>query len=256
MFEQAVLSNGPASKRVWTTFAGVTGQALLVTVAVMIPMIWPEAMPGRQALLRVFIPAPPPPLPHRGEAAPPRVTRVIREFPKNGISIPRYVPPHPVQIIDEPPMPQGVYSGADTGPAVGSPYGVASGLITDILGSARLTPMPPRPAMVHHDEAPAAPAPSIPRYKEGGNVHLGKLIHRVEPLYPRLAAMAHIEGVVELRGVVGIDGRIRELHLLHGHPLLAGAAIEAVKQWIYEPTTLNGDKVEIDAPIRVTFRLN
>ena len=68
MFEQAVLSNGPASKRVWTTFAGVTGQALLVTFAVMIPMIWPEAMPNHQTLLKVFIPGTPPGPPPKAEA--------------------------------------------------------------------------------------------------------------------------------------------------------------------------------------------
>lgn len=68
--------------------------------------------------------------------------------------------------------------------------------------------------------------------------------------------MARVSGVVELEAVVGIDGRIRELRVKSGSPLLAPAAVEAVRQWIYEPTTLNGEPVEIIAPITVTFRLN
>jgi protein TonB len=129
------------------------------------------------------------------------------------------------------------------------------GGLPDILRSTLPVFAPPRPVETAHPTASHVDA-VIPRYKEGGNVHLGKLVHRVEPLYPRMAALARVSGVVELVGVVGIDGRIRELKLKSGHPMLAPAAIEAVRQWIYEPTTLNGDKVEIIAPITVTFRLN
>jgi protein TonB len=82
------------------------------------------------------------------------------------------------------------------------------------------------------------------------------VIHRVEPLYPELARRAHIGGVVSLEGVIGTDGRIRELKVLSGHPLLTKAALDAVSQWRYRPTTLNGDPVEVIAPIIVTFRLN
>lgn len=59
-----------------------------------------------------------------------------------------------------------------------------------------------------------------------------------------------------LVAVVGSDGRIRELRVKSGNPLLAPAAVAAVRQWIYQPTTLNGEPVEIVAPITVTFRLN
>jgi protein TonB len=78
----------------------------------------------------------------------------------------------------------------------------------------------------------------------------------VEPLYPPLARQTRVSGVVELVGIIATDGRIRELKLLSGSPLLARAALEAVRQWIYEPTLLNGEPVELVATISVIFRLN
>jgi protein TonB len=65
-----------------------------------------------------------------------------------------------------------------------------------------------------------------------------------------------ISGAVELTGVIGVDGHIRELQIVHGHPLLARAALDAVRQWVYEPTLLDGEPVEVIAPITVNFRLN
>jgi protein TonB len=258
MFEQAVLSNGPASKRVWTTFAGITGQALLVTFAVMVPMIWPEAMPNYQLLSHVWMPSPPPapPPPPGPQSTVARMTHVVRQFNLGVLTLPHRVPPVAVQIEDPPTMVasgdygNGVFGGAQGG----DKNGVVGSILTDLV---RVTPAPPlAKPVVHASAATPEPTPNIIRVKQGGLVHLGPLVHRVEPRYPPLARQMRVEGVVELVGVVGIDGRIRELNLKGGHPLLAPAAIEAVRQWIYEPTTLNGDRVEIIAPITVTFRLN
>ena len=84
---------------------------------------------------------------------------------------------------------------------------------------------------------------------------MATLIHRVEPEYPAIAKQVHVGGVVQLVGVIGIDGHLKELRLVNGHPLLAQAAMRAVSQWIYSPTELNGEVVEVEAPITVTFRL-
>ena len=81
-------------------------------------------------------------------------------------------------------------------------------------------------------------------------------IHRVEPQYPPLAKQAHISGTVEIEAVIAVDGRLREIHVKSGPPLLVKAAMDAVKQWVYEPTTLNGVPVEVVGVILVTFRLN
>ena len=253
MFEQAVLSNGPAAKRVWTTFAGVTGQALLVTIAAMIPMIWPEAMPGHQSLLRVFMPGVPPGPPPKGEVGTREPTRTVpRPWHESSVTLPTSVPQHPAIFVDPPEL---APAGSGSGVAGGTENGAASGVLSAVMDSATRVAPPPRPPKVAHTAAPVEPAAPI-RVKIGGNVHLGALIHQVEPRYPPIARQMRVSGVVELEGVIGIDGRIRELVVKSGNPLLAPAAVEAVRQWVYEPSTLNGDKVEIIAPIAVTFRLN
>ena len=85
---------------------------------------------------------------------------------------------------------------------------------------------------------------------------MAKLLRKVVPGYPPLAKTARVSGVVHLLGVIAKDGTIQNLQLLSGHPLLARAAIEAVSQWIYQPTLLNGQPVEVIAPIDVNFTLD
>lgn len=84
---------------------------------------------------------------------------------------------------------------------------------------------------------------------------MAKLIRKVTPRYPPIAIAARISGVVRLIGIIGKDGTIRNVQLVSGHPLLARAAMEAVAQWIYKPTLLNGKPVEVVAPIEVSFTL-
>jgi protein TonB len=84
---------------------------------------------------------------------------------------------------------------------------------------------------------------------------MAKLIRMVKPEYPALARTARISGVVRLLGIISKDGTIRNLQLIGGQPLLAQAAMQAVEQWVYQPTLLNGEAVEVIAPIEVTFTL-
>jgi protein TonB len=84
---------------------------------------------------------------------------------------------------------------------------------------------------------------------------MAKLIRKVIPEYPPLAKSARIAGVVHLVGIIAKDGTIRNLRLIGGHPMLARAAMEAVQQWVYEPTLLDGEPVEVIAPIEVSFTL-
>jgi protein TonB len=87
-------------------------------------------------------------------------------------------------------------------------------------------------------------------------LQLATPIRKVDPVYPALAKQAHISGTVELMGVLGTDGRIHELRVVSGHALLIQAAMDAVKQWVFAPTILNGQPVEVQAPIQVNFVLN
>ena len=84
---------------------------------------------------------------------------------------------------------------------------------------------------------------------------MAKILRKVIPLYPPLARAARISGVVRLIGTIGKDGTIQNLQIVSGHPMLARAAVEAVEQWVYKPTLLNGNPVEVIAPIEVNFTL-
>jgi protein TonB len=76
------------------------------------------------------------------------------------------------------------------------------------------------------------------------------------PVYPAIAIAARVQGTVHLVGVVAKDGTVRDLRVVDGNALLVHAAVDAVRQWIYKPTILNGEAVEVVAPINVTFILN
>ena len=81
------------------------------------------------------------------------------------------------------------------------------------------------------------------------------LLKKVVPIYPSLARQARVSGTVQLIGVIAKDGTIQQLQVVGGHPLLVKAAVDAVRQWIYRPTLLNGQAVEVIAPIDVIFTL-
>lgn len=93
------------------------------------------------------------------------------------------------------------------------------------------------------------------RLRVGGTVTAAKLINRVQPIYPVLARQTGIQGVVKLHAIIGKDGSVQELQLISGHPLLAEAALDAVRQWIYQPTLLEGRPVEVDTETDVFFQL-
>ncbi len=90
----------------------------------------------------------------------------------------------------------------------------------------------------------------------GGAVQAAKLLKQVVPMYPQTARQLRISGTVHLLGIIAKDGTIQRLQALSGHPLLRQAAIEAVSQWVYRPTVLNGQPVEVEAPIDVIFTLS
>ena len=98
--------------------------------------------------------------------------------------------------------------------------------------------------------------PSKPiQIRVGGQVEAARAISRPMPDYPPLARMARIQGTVRLEAVISTDGRIQNLRVLAGHPLLVNAALEAVARWRYQPTLLNGEPVEVVTEIDVNFAL-
>jgi TonB family protein len=102
---------------------------------------------------------------------------------------------------------------------------------------------------------PPPPPPPKQRIRLSGPQQAGRLINRVDPVYPAQAQAAGISGAVRFNAIVGTDGRIRNLALVSGHPLLVPSAQSAVQQWVYEPTLLNGEPVEVVTTIDVNFEL-
>jgi len=107
------------------------------------------------------------------------------------------------------------------------------------------------------DPAPVTPLIKPPEapVRVGGDVQSAKLIKQVVPRYPPPALQIRVSGTVHLLGIIAKDGTIQRLQVLSGHPLLRQAALDAVSQWIYRPTILNGQPVEVEAPIDVIFTL-
>jgi TonB family protein len=111
-------------------------------------------------------------------------------------------------------------------------------------------------------QAPPPPPPPRPpnnvvtRIRVGGGVQQENLIHKIDPVYPPLAYQARIQGTVRFTAIIGRDGRIENLQLVSGHPLLVQAAREAVSQWEYRPTLLNGSRVEVVTQVDVNFTLS
>lgn len=108
---------------------------------------------------------------------------------------------------------------------------------------------------------PAEGSPSAPTPRNAGSVHIGsssgpKMIHYVRPVYPAWARKQHLEGIVEFRAIIGKDGRIKKLTFVKGPKALRPYAESAVRQWRYEPPTLNGMPIEIVTDIRVQFSLS
>jgi TonB family protein len=89
----------------------------------------------------------------------------------------------------------------------------------------------------------------------GGNVQESKLIHRVEPVYPEEAVVAGIQGVVILVVTVNERGVVTDVHVVSGHPFLIRSAVDAVSQWRYSPTYLNGEAVPVAATVTVIYKI-
>lgn len=102
----------------------------------------------------------------------------------------------------------------------------------------------------------APPPDGTRRIIIGGNVQQAKLISQPKPIYPALAKQARIQGVVTLQALIAADGTVKDLGVISGHPLLIPSALEAVRQWAYQTTLLNGEPVEVMTQIDVNYTLS
>ena len=102
----------------------------------------------------------------------------------------------------------------------------------------------------------AAQVSTQPRVRVSPGVMWGSLLNRVNPTYPPLARQARIQGTVILRVRINRSGAVENVALESGHPMLAPAAMEAVKKWIYQPPLLNGEPADVETTVQVSFTLS
>jgi protein TonB len=93
------------------------------------------------------------------------------------------------------------------------------------------------------------------KLRVSSGVAQGLLVHQVDPVYPREARKEHIQGTVLLQVVIDRQGNVTELRVSKGEPILAEAAVSAVKQWKYRPYLLNGEPVEIATTVLINFHM-
>ena len=244
MFEDSLIASGGRlkTKRGMTTTLSFVLQVVLVGVLVLIPLIFTEALPKTQLMTFLVAPPPPPPPPPPA-AAPVRVIKQVQSDIINGqLRTPTKIP-EKVQMIkeEEAPPPDMSAGGVVGGVPGGVPGGQMGGVIGGIISS---TPV-------------AVPKVATPqRVRVSLGVSQGLLIKKVQPAYPPLARQARIQGRVLLQAEISKDGTIENLRLISGHPMLAPAAIEAVRQWRYKPYMLNGEPVAVETQVEVNFTLS
>jgi protein TonB len=251
MFEQSLLVNAAQRRNPWSFAASITVQSLLVGAALVVPLAHIARLDMRPPDI-LYMPRPigldvdQPKATHVGAStstSPLRPGHAYKVF-QAPTRIPSHVDPGP----DLPDSPN--YSFVPPG---GS--GIPNGFVIPGGGdlASKTLPPPPPPAPSHHAAQPAAPSEPI---RVGGGVQSAKLISGPRPAYPPLAKQARISGEVHLAALISSDGHIRDLRVLSGHPMLVPAAIEAVSKWVYQPTLLNRQPVEVLTDITVNFVLN
>ena len=186
--------------------------------------------------------------------------------------IPRAAPEHVLVVARLPSVPPAPRKAAPTAPSTAAP----------LTAPDRVAPEPPAPAPPGPDLAvpggdpnagpfvpngagggdalpppPPPPAPPAPKqvYQVGGDIRPPQKIREVAPRYPAIAQASRVEGIVILEALISEDGSVQNVRVLRGKPLLDDAAADAVRQWRFTPTLLNGQPVPVVMTVTVSFSL-
>jgi protein TonB len=239
MFEDSLVeSTGKlrSGRTKYTTMLSFLLQCALIGVLVLIPLIYTEALPAKAMLTTLVAPPPPPPPP-----PPPTPTVVVKKVSTDiidgALRTPTKIPDKIKKIVEEeapPPVSSSVGVIGGVGPA-----GSAGGVLGGVLASANS----------------AAPKIEVKRLRVSQGVQASKLISQPKPVYPPIAKQARVQGQVVLQAVISKTGTIENLKVVSGHPMLTQSALDAVRNWRYQPTVLNGEPVEVETTINVNFSL-
>ena len=251
MFEDALLEfgrSGEAHRRGATTVFAFVLQCLAVGIVSLISLSYTHVIPKPQSVVPLVAPPPSVRAPALGtptsknetDVQPEAVHKPVHTQIRNVLQTPTKVPTKTLTEESETPPPPPVM-------ANGIPGGVPGGQLGGILGGG-----------IAGSAAPQAPIPKpapAKRVRVSEGIVGGSLLHKVTPSYPQSARQGHISGSVVLQAVIGKDGGVQNLQVVQGDPVLASAAIDAVKQWRYKPYLLNGQPVEVETIITVNFNL-
>ena len=249
MFQQLIASSpSKASRNPLTLVLSAILHGFLILLLIAVPLVHPETLANLETLV-----APPPPLAAPRHAVvklvsnPGKPQRVVSKL--NILFTPDFIPPK----VDMSQLaPPGNIGDPGDVSQIEFPIGEGGGSNTFLDGfsrsSPRTVPIPEPPKSTEKRE----PVIRIPR---GGEVQQANLVHQVKPSYPQPATIMRVQGAVVLEAVIDREGRVTNLRVLSGHPLLVRAACDAVLQWRYRPTLLNGEPVEVLTQVTVNFNL-
>jgi periplasmic protein TonB len=228
-------------RNLWATAGSLAFQSVLLAAIIIIPLYHTEILPKMATMTMLYAPPAPPP-PAASHAMRLRTPELATTFNSKNISLPTLAP----KTQEAPATSDGMVGGVIGGVPGGVIGGVPGGVLGQVLGSTGVVPV------LAKASAPASPK----RVRLAQRVVEANLIHDVAPTYPTEAGRARIQGTVVLWAVIGKDGNVQDVRVESGLPLLAQAAIDAVKQWRYKPYMLNGEPVEVDSRITINFTLS
>lgn len=249
MFEQAFVEGVGKTNRSWTVTLSFGLEFAFVGLMILIPVIWTDMLPKGFQVSMLIAPAPPPPPPPAQ-----RVLNAVKAVPRRFSGwtppVPNRIPPTESMANDQP------VALNDTAINDASPL---SGFL-DSLGAIQAggpgIGQAPRPPVVPASQPKDPPARQEGPYRQSSGVQAARCINCPKPKYPPFARQARIQGAVVLQAVISKDGTVKRLTVLSpANPILNKAATDAVGKWVYTPTILNQEPVEVITEITVNFEL-
>src|SRR5436190_11055759 len=220
------------SQKWYTVPLSIAAHVFIFAAIIIIPLMATDVLPtppSMMAFVAAAPPPPPPPPPPPAPAAQPKVQPVVTNPNAAPVAAPKEI------------KPEVIVPSVGTG-TQGVEGGIPGGVVGGVVGGLPEAPPPPPPP-------PQAPV------RVGGNIKQPTKTRDVKPVYPPIAQSARVQGVVIIEATIGPDGRVKEAKVLRSIPLLDQAALDAVKQWQFTPTLLNGVPVPVIMTVTVNFTL-
>lgn len=242
MFDQTFVDTHAQSRKPWTVGVSLAAQSGLVAIALILPLMHPEILhPKLDTPIFVIL--------KQLKQQPPEVKTAIApvKAAPHAFVGPTKVPERIAKVVD-----LSIAAELDNFAFAGPSSTIGTGAILPGFAPNAIPDSPPPRSKPVVRKPPVLSGPVV----VGTGVQSAKLVFGPKPPYPPLAKASRTQGTVKLEAIIARDGAIKNLRYISGPPLLMKAAMDAVQQWRYHPTLLNGDAVEVLTEIDVVFTLN